>query len=437
MKLQPYWDDTAARFAGGAQGPVEGRVDVAVVGGGFTGLSAALALARKGASVAVLEAGRVAGEASGRNGGHVNNGLALDYKGVVARLGAERARTLYHAFDAGVDLVERLAREEQIVCDFTRTGKIKLASKPVHFGSLRASHEVMVRDVDPDLTLVPPERIREEVGSDAFHGGLVYGKSAQMHMGRFATGLAEAAVRQGARIFENAPVTAMRRLPGGGHALETSRGTLQAGQVLLATGTSVKGPFSWLRRRIVPIGSFIIATEPLPRAILDDLLPKRRTATTTMNVGHYFRIAPDDRLIFGGRARFATSSPTSDAKSGRVLEAGMLAAFPQLRGTRIDYCWGGIIDLTADRMPRAGERGGVFYAMGYSGHGTQMSVLMGHAMAEVMGGVPDANPWRGMDWPSRSTKRARAPSTRCSRPCGCPAEPMRFAPTSAAARASW
>lgn len=400
MKLVPYWSDTAAPFRGGAEGPVEGSVDVAVIGGGFTGLSAALALAKRGASVCVLEKGRIAGEASGRNGGHVNNGLSLDFRGAVASLGLERARDLYHAFDAGVDLVETIARDEQIQCDFVRRGKIKLAARPAHYDKLRETYEVMIRDVDPDMTLVPPERIREEIGSDIYHGGLVFEKSAQMHMGKFAAGLADAARRRGARIYENAPLTKLRRLPAGGHEVTTGRGTLRAGQVLLATGVSATGPLFFFRRRIIPVGSFIIATEPLAKAVLDDIMPKRRTATTTRNIGHYFRISPDDRLIFGGRARFAVSSPTSDAKSGRILEAGMLEAFPQLAGTRIDYCWGGLVDMTADRMPRAGERDGVFYAMGYSGHGTQMSVFMGAAMAEVMNGNPAANPWRGMAWPA-------------------------------------
>jgi glycine/D-amino acid oxidase-like deaminating enzyme len=400
MKLVPYWSDTAAPFRGAEAGPLEGAADVAVVGGGFTGLSAALALAKAGASVVVVEKGRVAGEASGRNGGHVNNGLSLDFRGAVAKLGLDRARDLYHAFDAGVDLVETIVREEQIECDFRRTGKIKLAAKPAHYDTLAATFEVMIRDVDPDMALVPKARIREEVGSDLYHGGLVFGKSGQMHMGKFAVGLADAAHRRGARIFENAALSGLARLPAEGHEVTTTRGTVRAKQVLLATGTSMTGPFSFFRRRIIPVGSFIITTEPLRKAALDDIMPTRRNATTSLHVGHYFRISPDDRLIFGGRARFALSSTTSDARSGRVLEAGMLAAFPQLKGTRVDYCWGGLVDMTADRMPRAGERDGVFHAMGYSGHGTQMSVLMGAAMAEVMGGRPAANPWRDMPWPA-------------------------------------
>ena len=399
MKPTPYWLDTADAFAGGAPGPVEGTADVAVIGGGFTGLSAALALAQAGADVVVLEADRVAAGASGRNGGHVNNGTAVDVGGLIARFGLDQARALYHAYDAAVDTVERIVREHQITCDFRRSGKIKLAAKPAHYEKMAAGFDALNRDIDPDTALVPPARIRDEVGSDAFHGGVLFRKSAQMHVGRFGTGLAGAAAQQGVRIYEQAAVTGLQRLNGAAHRVTTTRGTLTAKQVLVATGPSRSGPFFWFRRRVVPIGSFIIATEPLGPAQIAAIMPTRRTATTSRNIGNYFRTTPDGRLIFGGRARFALSSPTSDLKSGRILQAGLRATFPQLAGVRIDYCWGGILDLTADRLPRAGEHDGLFYAMGYSGHGVQMSVHMGQAMAAVMGGDASANPLRFLPWP--------------------------------------
>jgi glycine/D-amino acid oxidase-like deaminating enzyme len=400
MKLVPYWQDTATSFAGVETGPVEGKVDVAVVGGGFTGLSAALALARQGASVVVLEADRVGAAASGRNGGHVNNGTAHTFAGLAARLGVDHARRLYHAYDAAVDTVERIVAEEQIRCDFRRCGKIKLAARPEHYESLARGHEQLQREADPDTDLIPRDRLREEIGSDAFHGALLYRKSAQMHMGRFAAGLADAARRQGARIFDHAAVTGLAQVNGGGHRVTTSRGTLLARQVFLATGPSRQGPFFHFRRRIIPVGSFIIATEPLSAAQLDSIMPTRRNATTTKNIGNYFRISPDNRLIWGGRARFALSSPTSDAKSGQVLLAQMKATFPQLGDVRIDYCWGGVVDMTADRLPRAGEHDGLFYAMGFSGHGAQMSVHMGQVMARVLGGDAAANPFRDLPWPA-------------------------------------
>jgi glycine/D-amino acid oxidase-like deaminating enzyme len=400
MKLESYWTDTAPRFTGAEARAVEGAADVAVIGGGFTGLSAALALAQRGAVVAVLEAGKIASAASGRNGGHVNNGTAVDFGGLVEKLGLSAARALYHAFDAAVDTVERIVREHQIACDFRRCGKIKLAAKPEHYEKLARGFELLHREADSETELVPASRLREEVGSDRFHGGLVHAKSAQLHMGRFGAGLAEAAQRHGARLFENAPVTRLNRMAGGGRQVVTPRGTVTAKQVLIATGPSMTGPFGYFRRRIIPVGSFILATAPLTTAEVDAIMPTRRNATTTKHIGNYFRIAPDNRLIWGGRARFALSNPTSDVKSGRILEKSLRETFPQLGRVRIDYCWGGVIDLTADRLPRAGEHDGLFYAMGFSGHGTQMSVHMGQEMAKILAGDAAANPFRTLPWPA-------------------------------------
>jgi glycine/D-amino acid oxidase-like deaminating enzyme len=346
MKLASYWLDTAPAFTRAATGPVEGRFDVAVVGAGYTGLSAALALAKRGASVVVLEAGRVIGEASGRNGGHCNNGLPHDYTGLMQRFGREGARDYYRAFNIAVDTVERIAREEQIECDFRRTGRLKLAAKPGHYDKLARSCELLRAEADPDVELVSPADIRAEVASDAYHGGLLQKTSAQLHVGRFGVGLAEAAARRGARVYESAAVTALRRQPArGGSAgaatagdwqLTTARGTVSAQQVFIATGSTSNGPFGWFQRRLAPVGSFIVVTEPLDTVLLARLLPRQRNYVTSQHIGNYFRITPDQRLLFGGRARFAMSNPRSDAKSGRILRAAMTRVFPELAATRID-----------------------------------------------------------------------------------------------------
>ncbi|MBJ7445876.1 MAG: FAD-binding oxidoreductase, partial [Sphingobium sp.] len=217
---------------------------------------------------------------------------------------------------------------------------------------------------------------------------------------RFGVGLAEAAARAGARIYEGAEVTGLDRTADGWR-VTSSRGIVSAKQVLVATGGApAMGPFGFFRRRIVSVGSFIIATEPLDDALIDRLLPGRRNYVTSKNIGNYFRLAPDNRLIFGGRARFAISDPRSDMKSGRILEDTLGAIFPALKGVGIDHVWGGMVDLTADRLPRAGETDGLYYSMGYSGHGVQMATHMGQQMARVMSGEPDANPWGHLDWPS-------------------------------------
>lgn len=399
MKPVSYWLDTAPVFAGGEAGAVEGEVDVAVVGGGFTGLSAALALAQAGASVMVLERGRVVGAQSGRNGGHVNNGLAHDFAATAARLGLDHARRLYHAFDAAVDTVERVVAEQGIDCDFRRGGKIKLAASAAHFEGMARGFELLHREANAETVLLERGEIGGEIGSSIFHGALVYRRSAQMHVGKFGGGLAAAAVRAGARVYENAGVTGWRRQGGASYRLTTGRGSVLARRVFVATGAAVDGPW-FFRRRIIPIGSFIIATAPLSEAQVMSIMPTRRTATTTKNIGNYFRIAPDNRLIFGGRARFALSNPESDAKSGRVLQGQLRAMFPQIADVPIDYCWGGEVDASKDRLPRAGERDGMVYAMGLSGHGTQMSVHLGQCMARVIGGDASANPLAGLEWPA-------------------------------------
>jgi glycine/D-amino acid oxidase-like deaminating enzyme len=219
-----------------------------------------------------------------------------------------------------------------------------------------------------------------------------------MHMGKFGIGLAQAAAEKGAAIYPQTPVTGLQQIDGHRYRVRTSRGDIDAGRVLLATGTSDKGPFSWFQRRIVPVGSFIIATEPLAPAKLQAALINNRTYVTSLNIGNYFRTTADNRLIFGGRARFAISNPTSDARSGGVLRTGLGELFPSLANANIDYCWGGLVDMTADRLPRAGEHEGLFYSMGYSGHGTQMSVYMGKVMAALVTGKPVSNPWQRSNW---------------------------------------
>lgn len=399
MRSESYWLDTAPAFSGAQAGPVEGQVDVAIVGGGFTGLSAARTLAMRGASVVVLEAGRVIGEASGRNGGQCNTGVAQDYSALTASLGAARAREYYLAYESAVKTVVTLVEQEQIACDMTRNGKLKLAAKPMHFESMARTCELIRREVDADVELLSAQQTRAEVDSAQFHGGLLQRNGVQMHVGRFGAGLADAAVRHGARVFQEAAVKNWKA-NASGYRVNTAKGSIQAKQILLATGACQHGGPGWYRRRIVPVGSFVIATEVLPQALIDQLLPQHRAYVTSRMIGNYFRLTPDNRLLFGGRARFAMSNATSDAKSGQVLRAAMVQMFPQLASARVDYCWGGLVDMTSDRLPRAGEHDGIFYSMGYSGHGVQMSVHMGQVMADVMDGKPQANPWRELDWPA-------------------------------------
>ncbi|WFF41525.1 FAD-binding oxidoreductase [Salinicola endophyticus] len=399
MQFDSYWLATAPAFSGARQTPPEGRYDVVVVGGGFTGLSAARTLARSGARVALIEAGRVIGEASGRNGGQCNTGVAQDYASLVEQLGRERAQSHYRHYAEAVASVRQVIAEERIECDYRHHGKLKLAAKPEHYAKLARSAEAIARDVAPEVELIPRDMIRHEVDSPLFHGGLLQKNGGQMHMGRFGIGLAEAAVAHGAQLFEHTPMRGVAR-QAGGYRVTTPAGTLQADNVLLATGASRQGPLGWFRRRLAPVGSFIVVTAPLSEAQCRALLPQRRAYVTSRIVGHYFRLTPDNRLLFGGRARFAMSGGKSDTKSGEILRRGLGHAFPSLAGIDIDYCWGGLVDMSRDRLPHAGRHDGMYYVMGYSGHGVQMSVHMGQRLAEAMLGQRHAYPWQERHWPA-------------------------------------
>ena len=392
MKFTPYWLDSSPQGPDRSSTEVGGTVDVAVVGAGLTGLSAALHLARKGAEVAVFERETVAFGASGRNGGMATPGLAIGFRHAIARYGFPTASALFLTYDDAIDSVEKLVAEEGIDCDFARTGKMNLASKPDHYDGLRKTQEVLAERLDYQTQLVPKTEMRSEIGSDHYHGAMIDPKGAGLHVGKFTRGLAESAARLGVQIHEKAPVEDVVRLDGTRHTVTTPRGSVTADQVLVATSGYTSRPFRWQQLRIAPVGSFIIVTEPLGKEVCDQLLPNRRMASDSKNLLYYFRITPDHRLLFGGRARFAMSSKHSDEKSGRILQQAMISVFPQLAQARVDYCWGGLVDMSLDRMVHAGQQDGLYYSLGYSGHGVQMATYMGRQMAEYINGARTPTP---------------------------------------------
>jgi glycine/D-amino acid oxidase-like deaminating enzyme len=400
MRFSSYWMDTAPTFSGGATA-YSPRYDVAIVGGGFTGLSAARVLAKAGKRVAVLEAGHLGSGASGRNGGHLNNGMAHGFGAAIQRFGQENARKLYQTYDAAIDLIEAVIADESIDCDFRRSGKLKFASKPGHVERLRADFDLIHANVDGETRFLGREELAGEIQTDAAFAGIIYEKSAMMHMGRYLVGLAEAAKRHGADIFQQQPVTARHR-QGTDWVLGTPGGPVTARDVIVATGAygGQTGPaFPEFQKRIIPVGSFILATCPLSDRDIAETVPGQRTYVNTLNVGSYFRLSPDRRLIFGGRARFSSKSdPASDAVSARILRRNLENMFPALQGIDSEFCFGGLVDMTRDRLPRAGQFDGVWYAMGYSGHGAQISSLLGAQIGNCLLGKAET-PLDFLDWP--------------------------------------
>ncbi|TDV57215.1 NAD(P)/FAD-dependent oxidoreductase [Actinophytocola oryzae] len=391
MKLLSYWLDTATPAGDFRRRELPARADVVVVGAGLTGLSTALHLARAGVDVALLEANTVGWGASGRNGGMATPGLAVGFPSAVHRYGATRAVAMFRAYNDAIDTVEDLVAAEEIDCSFERPGRLSLAAKPGHYAAFERAAELMRSLAGQDVTLVPRSALHEEIGSDHYHGAMVDPLGAAVHVGRLTAGLARAAVRRGVSIHERCRVVELA-----GRDVRTDLGTVRAGRVVVATSGYTGALTPWLRRRIVPVGSFVVVTEPLDGTTVAGLLPNRRVASDSRRLLHYFRITPDNRLLFGGRARFALSDRDSDLRSGRILLRDLTTVFPQLSGVRVDYCWGGLVDMTLDRMVHAGERDGIHYSVGYSGHGVQMATHMGKVMAQVLTGDVSANIWRDL-----------------------------------------
>lgn len=400
IKMQPYWLDTATPVGDFTDTQLPRRVDLAVVGAGFTGLSTAYHAAKSGLTVAVLEANTVMWGASGRNGGMSTNGLGIGFTSAIKRFGEQKAREYIDLYSDAVEVIEQIVTENNLDVDFGRRGKLILAAKESHIPGLHRTKDALERVAGHRVHLIEGDELRSEIGSDAFPAAIVEQDSADLHVAKFGFELARLALQHGATIHERAAVTHVRRLGRGtAHELTTPRGKIHAEKVVVGTSGYTGKPFGWMQRRVMPVGSFIVGTEPLSDELVRELIPNRRTCSDTKNLLNYFRLSPDNRLLFGGRAQFALSNPENDKKSGEILVKRMREIYPQLHDTRIDYMWGGLVDISMDRMVHAGMHNGLYYSMGYSGHGVQMATYMGRAMASVVQGNDSANPWRDLKNP--------------------------------------
>jgi glycine/D-amino acid oxidase-like deaminating enzyme len=392
-----YWLD-AVTMPEGNLGPLPSSVDVAVIGAGFTGLSAARTLAKRGASVAVLEAETIGWGASSRNGGMVLTGMKLSPEILTKRYGLGATKRMYAASLASIDCVENLVGEEQIDCNFSRCGHLEVANKQSHFDAYARSVELLAREFGHQLRVIPKSELRNEIGADIYYGGIVDEASAGVNPARYVAGLARAALRAGACVYERTRVQSVERAASR-FKLTTSNGTLIAKAVLIATSGYTGRLSRPLLKRVIPIGSYIIATEKLSEERARDLIPRNRMVYDSLNFLHYWRLTPDNRMLFGGRAAFLPETTNTIRKSEEILRRDLVAIHPQLKDVTVEYAWGGTLDFTFDIMPHAGEFDGVHYALGYAGHGVAMATYLGMIMGEKLSGGADANPFAAIPFP--------------------------------------
>jgi glycine/D-amino acid oxidase-like deaminating enzyme len=407
MQEHNYWLTTTEFPATDAARPIPDVADVAVIGSGFTGLSAARTLAKHGARVAVLESETIGWGASSRNGGMVLTGMKLGVNKLISMYGRERAKRMYAASLASIDCVEQIVSEEGIQCDFSRSGHLEVACKQKHFDAYQRQADIIEVEFNHKLRVMQKDELSAEIGSSIYFGGMVDEVSAGLNPARYVAGLGRAALKAGAEIFEHARVQAIQRESRNGESgwrVSTSRGPLWAHEVFVGTSGYTGSATPALQKKIIPIGSFIITTEVLPEKLAHELSPHNRMIYDSKNYLYYYRLTPDRRMLFGGRAAFFPENDQTIRRSAEILRRGMIGVYPQLRDARIEYVWGGTLDFTFDIMPHAGQMDGMYYAVGYAGHGVAMATYQGQKIAELMASDPAGsdqaeNPFVGIDFP--------------------------------------
>jgi gamma-glutamylputrescine oxidase len=383
LTLNSYYAATAVRAA--AYPTLQGAhdCDVAVVGGGLAGLSAALELAQKGYTVRVLEAQRIGYGASGRNGGQAIHGLACDQETIEAELGATDAQRVWAMSIEALDLIRQRIAEHGIACDW-QDGYLGVATSPAKAKALAEGSERLQQVYGyHDLRLISKAELGQWIGSPRYHAAVHDPRSGHLHPLKYTLGLGAAAARAGALLHENSAVTSIT-MAQPRCTLQTAQGELRARSVLLAGNVYLQGLAPALQARIMPVGTYIACSEVLEPGLAASLIPCGAAVCDTDFVLDYFRTTADHRMLYGGRVSYSTQTPGNLKQS---MRARMVSTFPQLRDARIEYAWGGFVDITMSRAPDFGRLApNVYYLQGFSGHGVALTGLAGKLVAEAVHG---------------------------------------------------
>ncbi len=387
-----YYAASAPRMQ--AFAPLQGQLscDVAIVGGGLAGLSAALELAEQGMSVALLEAGQIGGGASGRNGGQALAGLACDQASIEAQVGLGESQRIWAMSLEAIQLIRQRCQRFAIDCEW-QDGYLSLATSPRKARELQHWADTMARDYGHQQRWLSAADMPDWIASERFHGGVYDSASGHLHPLKYCLGLAKAAAEMKVAMFEHSAVTGLQSKQG--RLTLTTQSSLGAGQVkaqqVLLAGNVYLPEIAphlapHLSARIMPVGTYIACTEALPEARLRALIPSRAAVCDTNFVLDYFRPTADQRLLYGGRVSYSTLSPR-DLKAS--MRERMLLSFPQLKDLQMQYGWGGFVDISMNRAPdfgRLAQLPQVYYLQGFSGHGLALTGLAGKLVAEAMAG---------------------------------------------------
>ncbi|MCX7561244.1 FAD-binding oxidoreductase [Sulfitobacter sp. F26204] len=387
-----WWEEAKPRRLGNAP---PSRSDVVVIGGGYTGLNAAITLRGAGISVTVLEAEDFGFGASSRNAGHVSSGVNLGksasssnvHSPLEARLPPGKFKALKDEAAASFDFVEARMKELSTDAHYLRSGRVVCAASPKHFAALQAKAPHMLHD---GVQLFAGDRQKCAIGSDHFHGVMTIDRAGQLHPGKYLHGLVDQAQARGAHLCDNHPVRMIER-SSRGWRVKAQGATIECDKVFIATNGYSDGLHPWMRRRIIPAASYIIVTDELPEGLINELLPQARTGVDTKRLLSYFRPTPDRRrILFGGRASLRMRPAREIAVE---LAKRLHRIFPDTRGIAVQYAWSGKIAFTFDLLPHLGEHEGVVHAIGCNGSGVAMQSYLGHMAGQAISGGPRSAFW--------------------------------------------
>ena len=386
-RMVPYWWDHVPRPVLPAA-PWPERADVVVVGSGYTGLHAALQTARGGRNTLVLDAEDAGWGCSTRNGGQVSTSVKAGLEALARRHGEQRAREILLEGRRSLSWLGEFVAAEKIDCGFGVVGRFHAAHNAVQFDLLTRAAQNQPKGLEVEMQVVPRAEQRTELGTDAYWGGVVYGQHAGLDPALYHQGLLERVLAAGAAVVPRCPVSRVER-DGSQFRVSTARGTVLARNVVIATNGYTGTLTPWLRRRVIPIGSYIIATEPLQAAQMQRLMPKNRVVSDTRKIVYYYRASPDRRrILFGGRVSVDETDPRV---SGPLLHRDLVALFPELSGVRISHSWCGFVAYTFDELMHTGCKDGLHYAMGYCGSGVGMASYLGMRLGQKVLGLAEGH----------------------------------------------
>ena len=380
-----FWLDPRPLGKSYAGIPLPAKTEVLVVGGGYTGTTAAIRLRQAGVQVTLIDAEKLGTLASARNGGMTLTGLSEGLETIAKELGKEKVKQLFQESVESVNTVEGLVAEGGIDCDFRRYGHLEAAFKPSHFEDLKREQERLSTQYNHPTHLIPATELKAEIDSPLYHGALLDPMSAGVHPAKYIAGLITMADHLGVELHETVTAEAIEHR-GSGFSVGTSRGTIAADDVIVATNGYTGRLTPWIQRRVIPTESLMIATQELPNDLATSIIPKGRMIFDTKIFLFYFRLSPDGkRLLFGGRPK----SPQKPLRENAAyLYRDMLRVYPQLKDIGIEYAWSGKVGFTLDRSPHIGKHDGVYYSLGYCGHGVALATYLGQKLAQMVQGKP-------------------------------------------------